>query len=146
MQAALLLTRASRTKSYCSIPRFAECWYYIRVRGSLGAFCAQFTDLQSSHSNRLSLKTVDYIGGPIVTFLVHSPCFIICLENFPSSNILINLHFYSVYTGCIKKKVIELQRAIIRESLGVWTIGFHIWKDQAFSYWMTCFSYQVKKK
>jgi hypothetical protein len=36
--------------------------------------------------------------------------------------------------GCIKKKVIELQRAIIRESLGVWTIGFHIRKDQAFSY------------
>ena len=24
-----------------------------------------------------------------------------------------------IYTGCIKKKVIELQRAIIRESLGV---------------------------
>jgi hypothetical protein len=50
------------------------------------------------------------------------------------------------YTGCIKKKVIELQRAIIRESLGVWTICFHIWKDQAFSYWMACFSYQVEKK
>jgi hypothetical protein len=41
---------------------------------------------------------------------------------------------YRVY----KKKVIELQRAIIRESLGVWTIGFHIRKDQAFSYWMAC--------
>ena len=38
------------------------------------------------------------------------------------------------YTGCIKKKVIELQRAIIRELLGVRTIGFHIRKDQAFSY------------
>ena len=25
----------------------------------------------------------------------------------------------SFYTGCIKKKVIELQRAIVRESLGV---------------------------
>jgi hypothetical protein len=32
------------------------------------------------------------------------------------------------YTGCIKKKVIEIQRAIIRELLGVWTIGFHIRK------------------
>jgi hypothetical protein len=49
---------------------------------------------------------------------------------------------YRVY----KKKVIELQRAIIRESLGVWTVGFHFRKDQAFSYWMTCFSYQVEKK
>ena len=37
---------------------------------------------------------------------------------------------YRVY----KKKVIELQRAIIRELLGVRTIGFHIRKDQAFSY------------
>jgi hypothetical protein len=41
-------------------------------------------------------------------------------------------------TGCIKKKVIELQRAIIRVSLSVWTIGFQIRKDQAFSYWMAC--------
>jgi hypothetical protein len=38
---------------------------------------------------------------------------------------------HASYTGCIKKKVIELQRAIIRESLGVWTIDFHIRKDQA---------------
>ena len=37
-------------------------------------------------------------------------------------------------TGCIKKKVIVLQRAIIRELLGIFTIGFHIRKDQAFSY------------
>jgi hypothetical protein len=52
----------------------------------------------------------------------------------------------AIYTGCIKKKVIELQRAIIRELLGVWTIGFHIRKDQTFSYWMICFSCQVEKK
>jgi hypothetical protein len=31
---------------------------------------------------------------------------------------------------CIKKKVIELQHAIVRELLGVWTHFFHI---QAFS-------------
>ena len=41
---------------------------------------------------------------------------------------------YCIVLYCIKKKVIELQRAIIRESLGVGTIGFHIRKDQAFSY------------
>jgi hypothetical protein len=45
--------------------------------------------------------------------------------------VLIKTAMYRVY----KKKVIELQRAIIRELLGVWTIGFHIRKDQAFSYW-----------
>jgi hypothetical protein len=50
------------------------------------------------------------------------------------------LQLYTQYRE-YKKKVIELQRAIIRESLGVWTIGFHIRKDQAFSYWMTYFSY-----
>jgi hypothetical protein len=35
------------------------------------------------------------------------------------------------------------QRAIVRELLGVWTKNFHIRKDQAFSYLMTCFSCQV---
>jgi Na+(H+)/acetate symporter ActP len=34
----------------------------------------------------------------------------------------------------------------VHELLGVWTIGFHIRKDQAISYWMTCFSCQVEKK
>jgi hypothetical protein len=56
----------------------------------------------------------------------------------------ISFFWLTLYTGCIKKKVIELQRAIIRELLSVWTIGFHIRKDQAFSYWMTCFSCQVE--
>jgi hypothetical protein len=50
--------------------------------------------------------------------------------------VISNYYYYmqsstSWYTECIKKKVIELQRAIIRELLGVWTIGFHIRKDQA---------------
>jgi hypothetical protein len=39
-------------------------------------------------------------------------------------------------TGCIKKKVIELQRAIASEVLCVWTRFFYIRKDQAFSCWM----------
>jgi hypothetical protein len=55
--------------------------------------------------------------------------------------VYIYIYIYRVY----KKKVIELQRAIIRELLGVWTIGFLIRKDQAFSYWMACFSCQVEK-
>ena len=48
-------------------------------------------------------------------------------------NIATYTYTYS-YTGCIKKKIIEIQRAIIRELLGVRTIGFHIRKDQVFSY------------
>jgi hypothetical protein len=53
--------------------------------------------------------------------------------------------FFNTYR-LYKKKVIDLQRAIVRELLGVWTNLFHIRKDQAFSYWMTCFSCQVEKK
>jgi hypothetical protein len=42
----------------------------------------------------------------------------------------------NTYTGCIKKKVIELQRAIVSELLCVWTRFFHNRKDHAFSCWM----------
>jgi hypothetical protein len=50
------------------------------------------------------------------------------------------------YTGCIKKKVIELQRAIVSELLCVWTRCFHIRKDHAFSCWMISSSCQMDKK
>jgi hypothetical protein len=67
-----------------------------------------------------------------VSVFFDSPC---SIRNFISSIkqrfnhcsfVYIYIYIY-IYTGCIKKKVIELQRAIIRESLGVWTIGFHYW-------------------
>jgi hypothetical protein len=51
-------------------------------------------------------------------------------------------HFYGVY----KKKVIELQRAIVSELLCVWTRFFHIRKDHAFSCWMISSSCQMDKK
>jgi hypothetical protein len=49
-------------------------------------------------------------------------------------------------TGCIKKKVIELQRAIVSELLYVATRFFHIRKDHAFSCWMISSSCQFDKK
>jgi hypothetical protein len=55
-------------------------------------------------------------------------------------------NFDTNYTGCIKKKVIELQRAIVSELLCVWTRFFHIQKDHAFSYWMISSSCQMDKK
>jgi hypothetical protein len=48
--------------------------------------------------------------------------------------------------GCIKKKVIELQRAVVSELLCVWTRFFHIRKDHAFSCWMISSSCQMDKK
>jgi hypothetical protein len=54
--------------------------------------------------------------------------------------------FHSQYTGCIKKKVIELQRAIVSELLCIWTRFFHIRKDHAFSCWMISSSCQMDKK
>jgi hypothetical protein len=51
----------------------------------------------------------------------------------------------TLYKVC-QKKGNRTSRPIICELLGVWTIGFHIRKDQAFSYWMICFSCQVEKK
>jgi hypothetical protein len=50
------------------------------------------------------------------------------------------------YTGCIKKKVIELQRAIVSELLCVWTRFFHIRKDHTFSCWMISSSCPMDKK
>ena len=47
-------------------------------------------------------------GGAIVNFRVWIS------HMFPS----VYYYMHASYTGCIKKKVIELQRAIIRESLG----------------------------
>jgi hypothetical protein len=57
-------------------------------------------------------------------------------------------HFliFNYYTGCIKKKVIELQRAIESELLCVWTRFFHIRKDHAFRCWMISSSCQMDKK
>jgi hypothetical protein len=51
-------------------------------------------------------------------------------------------HIYRVY----KKKVIELQRAIVSELLCVWTRFFHIRKDHAFSWRMISSSCQMDKK
>jgi hypothetical protein len=55
-------------------------------------------------------------------------------------------NYTALYTGCIKKKIIELQRAIVSELLYVWTRFFHIRKDHAFSCWMISSSLQMDKK
>jgi hypothetical protein len=54
----------------------------------------------------------------------------------------LHVSLYSVF----KKKVIELQRAIVSELLCVWTRFFHIRKDHAFSCWMISSSCQMDKK
>jgi hypothetical protein len=59
-----------------------------------------------------------------------------------SNDLPINFHIYRVY----KKKVIELQRAIVSELLCVWTRFFHIRKDYAFSCWLISSSCQMDKK
>jgi hypothetical protein len=65
---------------------------------------------------------------------------IVLISNFSPSNFF--QYLYRVY----KKKVIELQRAIVSELLCVWTRFFHIRKDHAFSCWMISSSCQVDKK
>jgi hypothetical protein len=65
--------------------------------------------------------------------------------------ILVTVHFWlpsisgRLY-GVYKKKVIEIQRAIVSELLCVWTRFFHNRKDHAFICWMISSSCQMDKK
>jgi hypothetical protein len=82
------------------------------------------------------------------TVISHS--FAALIREISCSTLEINLVFPRTHvlfsTGCIKKKVIELQRAIVSELLCVWTRFFHIRKDHAFSCWMIPSSCQMDKK
>jgi hypothetical protein len=70
-----------------------------------------------------------------------------CQSNLICSNYAIN-NFQTecwFYTGCVKIKVIELQRAIVSELLRMNEI-FSSSENQAFSCWMICSSCQMDKK
>ena len=52
---------------------------------------------------------------------------------------------YACYTGCIKKMVIELWSALARSLYNLQKSFFHSQKDQAFSFRMSPFLWNLKK-